>query len=308
MVQGIANQILSETPSSSPAPVTADTNETAGSQATGTEGTSVPDFDSRFGVLTKMERKIKEAEARNREMEKGWGEKEKKLAEMEEFMQLFEANPLEALKKKKGWGLQELNEFAVQHSDDDDLDPVAKIHKTHAEKMAELEKKLMSEMEAKIKAKEDEISAKDRDRQVVEFKGNLKSFLAENKDAYEFIHAEENGQEEVFNLIYEDVQRQIKQMEETGEQKEIQVMEFKDAADKVEAFLDKTYSKYLSLNKVKSKFQTGNEQLVSFITNKSKQEPTTLNSSFSPKSKPVDQLSAEERRQQAVAFVRQQRA
>ena len=305
MVQGIASQILSETPSQSTAPVTATTEESTGQQTTGTEGASVPDFDSRFGVLTKMERKIKETEARLREQEKGYGEKDKKLAEMEEFMKLFEENPLEALKKKKGWGLQELNEFAVQHSDADDLDPVARIHKTHAEKMAELEKKLMSEMEAKIKAKEEEISAKDRDRQVVEFKGNLKSFLAENKDAYEFIHAEEDGPEEVFNLIYEDVQRQIT---EGVEAESLKVMEFKDAADKVEAFLDKTYSKYLSLNKVKSKFQTGNEQLVSFITNKSKEEPTTLTSSFSPKSKPQDQLSAEERKQQAVAFMRQQKA
>lgn len=310
MVQGIASQILSETPSTQAAPVSANLEESQSpqSQEIRTEGKEVPDFDSRFGVLTKMERKLKEEQARIKEQEKGWGEKLSKLEELEKFSKLFEENPLEALKMKKGWGVQEFNEFAVKHSTDEDLDPVSKLTKDFQKQMDELRAKMTEDFEGKIKAKEEELTAKDRDKQVVEFKGNLKSFLAENKDAYEFIHAEENGPEEVFNLIYEDVQRQIKENAENGVEKELQVMEFKEAADKVEAFLDKAYSKYLSLNKVKSKFQSGNEQLVSFITNKSKQEPTTLNSSFSPKSKPVDQLSPEERKQQAVAFLRQAKA
>lgn len=301
MVQGIANQILSETPSEPQAPVSADTNESQ--NPVNPEQKPEMDFDQRFSVLTKMERKVKEMEAKQREQERAMQERLAKLQELEEFDKLFSENPLEALKKKKGWGVQEFNEFALQNSTEDDLDPVAKIHKTHAEKMAELEKKLMSEMEAKIKAKEEEIAKRDQERQIAEFKGELKTFLAEHKDAYEFIHAEEGAAEEVFNLIYQDVQ---KQLESGVEPEKLKIMDMKDAADKVEAFLDKQYSKYLSLNKVKSKFNSSGEELVQFIASKSKEEPKTLTSSFSPKSKPHESLSAEERKQEAVAFLRRQ--
>lgn len=304
MVQGIASQILSESPSQQAAPVSANTQEST--EQTGQPGqenqSAANDFDSRFSVLTKMERKIKEAEARNREMEKGWGEKEKKLTEYEELMKLADENPLEFMKRKKGWGIQELNEFAVQHSSDEDLDPVAKITKNFTSKMEEMEKAWEEKLAKKIAEKEEEINSKTRDHQVAEFKGNLKSFLAENKDSYEFIHAEEGATDEVFNLIYEDVQRQIADGKDS---ESIKIMDMKDAADKVEAFLDKQYSKYLSLNKVKSKFNSSNDDLGRFIAKS--QEPTTLNSSFSPKSKPLDQLSSEERKQQAIAFMRSQK-
>lgn len=307
MVQGIAGQILSETPSQPSAPVSAGTEESQEAQTPkqSHEGKEVPDFDSRFGVLTKMERKLKEEQARIKEQEKSWGDKLSKLEELEKFSKLFEENPLEALKLKKGWGVQEFNEFAVKHSTDEDLDPVSKLTKNFQTQLDELRSKMTEEFEGKIKAKEEEITAKDRERQVIEFKSELKSFLAENKNDYEFIHAEENGAEEVFNLIYEDLQRQIKENQESGEEKELQIMSIKDASDKVEAFLDKTYSKYLSLNKVKSKFQSGSEDLGRFIVKS--QEPTTLNSSFSPKSKPMEQLSPEERKQQAIAFMRSQK-
>lgn len=306
MVQGIANQILSETPSESPATVNANTEEN-GSQSgqPQSDAKEVPNFDERFNVLTKMERKLKERESQWKGKETEWEEKGKKLSELEEFMQLFEENPLEAMKKKKGWGVQEFNEFALKHSTDEDLDPVAKITKSFQDRMAEMEKAWEAKLTEKISEKEKELLSKEQERQVAEYKGELRAFLAENKDSYEFIHAEENGQEEVFNLIYADIQRQ----QEAGiEPDQLKIMDFKTAAEKVEAFLDKQYSKYLSLNKVKSKFQNSNDQLVSFIANKSKEEPTTLNSSFSPKSKPVDQLSPEERKQQAVAFLRQQNA
>lgn len=301
MMQNIASQILNETPSNQPAPVNANlesSETTEQSQKPGNE------LDERFGVLAKMERKLKEREMQFKQREQEWETKGSKLSEYEEFMKLFEENPLEALKKKKGWGVQEFNEFAVKHSEDDDLDPVAKITKSYETKMAELEKKLIAEMEAKIKAKEEEIQGKDYERQIVEFKGGIKSFLAENKEAYEFIHAEENGMDYVYDLIVQDIQRQ---RDAEVPEKDLKVMDIKEAAERVESFLDKQYSKYLSLNKVKSKFVPDESAgLTQFL--KKQSEPQTLNSSFSPKSKSVSELSEEERKQNAVNFLRAQKS
>lgn len=299
MMQNIASQILSEAPSSQPAEVTPQTESSE--QPAQTTPSQDTDFDSKFGILTKMERKLKERESQWKGRETEWAEKDKKLSEHEEFMKLFDENPLEALKKKKGWGVQEFNEFAVKNGTDEDLDPVAKITKSYETRMAELEKKLLGEMESKIKAKEDELLAKDHERQQVEFKSNLKSFLSENKDAYEFIHAEENGHEIVYDLIVQDI---IKQRESEVPDNQLRVMDIKEAAEKVEAFLDKQYSKYLSLNKVKSKFAPDESKGLEAFIQKAKSEPSTLNSSFSPKSKSTSELSEEERKQNAINFLR----
>lgn len=301
MMQNIASQILNETPSQTPAPVTPQ-NESSETPET-SQKPVVNDFDERFGVLAKMERKLKERESQYKTKESEWGEKDKKLSEFESDMKLFEENPLEFLKKKKGWGVQEFNEFAVKHSDDDDLDPVAKMTKDFKTQLDDLRAKLTEEFEGKIKSKEEEIKGKDHERQVLEFKSGVKSFLSENKDAYEFINAEENGPDYVYDLIVQDV---MKQREAEVPEDQLRVMDIKEASEKVEAFLDKQYSKYLSLNKVKSKFVPDESHgLNSFIEKQS--APTTLDSSFSPKSKPTGQLSEQERKQAAIDFIKSQK-
>lgn len=300
-MQGIASQILSESQSEPAAQVTPP--QESSEQTTETAAPKeLNDFDSRFGVLTKMERKIKEQEAQFKNRSKEWEDKDLKLKEHEEFMALFEENPLEALKKKKGWGIQEFNEFAVKHGTDEDLDPVSKITKSYEEKIAELEKKFNSTMEERIQKEKDEIAKKEHEFQIKEFKSGIKSFLAENKEAYEFINAEENGAESVYELIYEDI---LRQQAANVPEDQLKIMDTKEAAEKVEAFLDKTYSKYLSLNKVKSKFGNSDENAALKLFKQS--EPQTLNSSFSPKSKPVSQLSPEERKQQAIDFIKSQK-
>lgn len=301
MQANIASQILGEAPSESPAPV----NATSESSEQTTEQSQNPanQVDERFGVFAKMERKLKEREQQMNQKEQEWSTKGSKLAEYEEFMKLFDENPLEALKKKKGWGVQEFNEFAVKHSEDEDMDPVANITRNLTNKIAELEKSWEQKLNDAIKAKEEEIQGKDHERQIVEFKSGIKSFLAENKDNYEFIHAEEGGMEAVYDLIVQDVQRQ----RESGvEDSELRVMDIKDAAERVESFLDKQYSKYLSLKKVKSKFVQDENPALSAVL-KSQSVPQTLNSSFSPKSKSQSELSAEERRQQAIELIRSQK-
>lgn len=302
MMQNVASQILNEAPSEPSAPVTPQ-NESSEQSENPSQKPVVNDFDERFGVLAKMERKLKERESQYKTKETEWGEKEKKLSEYEEFMQLFESNPLEALKKKKGWGVQEFNEFAVQNSNDEDLDPVAKMTKDFKAQMDELRAKMTEEFEGKIKAKEEEITNKDRESQVQEFKSGVKSFLAENKETYEFINAEENGHDYVYDLILQDV---MKQRENEVPEDQLRVMDIKEAAERVESFLDKQYSKYLSLKKVKSKFIPDENQGLSAILKK-QSEPQTLNSSFSPKSLPAGQLSEQERKQAAIDFIKSQK-
>lgn len=303
MMQNIASQILSEQTPSEPQAQVTPSSESSESATQNHTPSSDPSFDDRLSILAKMERKLKEKESQWKTKETEWGEKDKKLSEYEEFMKLFEENPLEALKKKKGWGIQEFNEFAVKSAPDEDLDPVAKITKDFQRQLDELRSKLTEEFEGKIKAKEEELTAKDYERQQLEFKSNLKSFIAENKNDYEFINAEENGHDYVYDLIVQDV---MKQKEREVPEDQVKIMSFKDAADKVEAFLDKQYSRYLSLNKVKSKFVSDDTDKLSALI-KRQSEPETLTSSFSPKSKPTSQLSAEERKQAAIDFIRAQK-
>jgi peroxiredoxin family protein len=295
--QGIAAQILNQDQSAKQPPTVTGTE--SGPEKESQSGNQLSDFESRFGVLTKMERKIKEAEAKLKEQERGWDEKGKKLSEYEEEMKLFDANPLEFLKKKKGWGVQEFNEYVVKHAPEEDLDPVAQITKNFQTKMDEMNKAWEEKLNSKIKEKEDEINANNYDRQIVEFKHGIKNFLTEHKGTYEFIHAEEGGSDAVYDLIYQDILRQQKSGVPDSE---LKVMDVKDAAEKVETFLDTQYSKYLNLSKVKSKFQTSGGINLGSLAAKS--QPKTLDSSFSPKSKSIDQLSPEERRQNAIAFLR----
>lgn len=257
------------------------------------------DFDSKFAALAKMERKMREKESSFGSREKEWEEKSKKLSEYETFMKLMDENPLEAIKQKKGWGLKEINEHAVSTQSDEDLDPVAQLTKNFQTQLAELKESMSKDFEGKIKSKEDEYSQKEYERQIQDFKTGIKDFLHENKDAYEFTLTEENGMDLVYDVIHTDLMNQKKNMEEDGEG-ELKMMDVKDAAEKVEAYLDKSYQKYLSLNKVKSKFKSSEPDLSQFIA---KSEPKTLNNSFTPKSHSKDSLNPEERRREAERLV-----
>jgi hypothetical protein len=269
------------------------------------------DFDAKFKTLAAMERKMREKEMGFSQKEKEWEEKSKKMQEMEELMALLDENPIEAIKKKKGWGLQELNEFAVKNSTDEDLDPVAQITKNYEKRMEEMKKQLMEEFDTKIKTKEDEYAKKDQDYQINQFKGNIKSFLSENKNEYELTSSlsmeedETTGDELIYNVIYEDVMRR----KAAGEE-DLSPLSFKDAADKVEAYLDSRMQKYLKLNKVRSKFSGDKDNLdLSTLIAQSNQnlnpsQPRTLNNQFAPKSQSLDQLSPEERKKQAEDLVR----
>lgn len=288
------------------------TNESQGADPNKPSNQVTPDFDSKFAALAKMERNFRQKEQGWLEKEKGWGEKDRKLAEYEEIMKLMDENPLEAVKKRKGWGLQQLNEFAVQNSSDEDLDPVAQITKGFQTKMEEMKKALTEDFQKQIKEKEDGYAKRDQDHQINSFKSSIKSFLGENKDAYELANAlspEDDGttgQELVFDVIYTDIQNRkaaydkaIEEGDEVGEF-DSTPLDFKAAADKVEAYLDAKINKFVNLNKVKSKF-TPNDQ---FDISKVIQSPKTMTNSFTPQSQTLDESNPEVRKKRAEDLVK----
>lgn len=267
-------------------------------QPEATETQSTNDFDAKFKALAAMERKMRQEKDGMSSREKEWEEKSKKLTEYEEMMKLMDENPIEAIKKRKGWGLQEINEFAVKNSSDEDLDPVAQITKNYETKMEQMKKELMDEFENKIKSKEEEYSKKDYEYQINQFKSSISTFLAENKETFEFVNAYgQEGESLVYDVIYTDVMKR----KEMGEE-DLTPMSLKDASEKVEAYLDSQHQKFLSLNKVRSKFTSSDKFDLGSLGAQS--QPRTLNNSFTPKSQSLDQLNPTERKKQAEDLVR----
>jgi hypothetical protein len=260
------------------------------------------DFDHKFALLAKKERMMREKENSWTQREKEWEEKSRKLAELEELSKLMEENPLEAIKRKKGWDLQQLNEHAVKTMGDDELDPVAQITRNFQKQMEEMKTNLTQEFQQKIQEKEQEYTKKDYDHQISNFKSSIKDFVTENKGEYEFINAyrDQDGKPAGIDLVYEVIYADVIRRKEGGEE-ELAPMSFKDACNKVETYLDSQLTPLLNLNKVRSKFSSDSVDLDKLVTQNS---PKTINNSFVPKTQSLDQLSAADRRKQAEDLVR----
>lgn len=251
--------------------------------------------DPRLSLLAKMERKLKLQEQEYKQKMKELEEKQNKYKQYEEEETLW-SNPLELL-KKKGWDMEKLNRHVIESSSEEDLDPVSRKFKEFEETLKKKDTEYEEKMKKMIAEKEEELKAKDFERQIAEFKSDIKSFLAKNSETYELINAEENGLDIVFDVIREDIARQQQAGKET-----VVPMDMKDAADKVETYLDSHVQKYLNLNKYKNKKSDEENSVESFF--KKSQTPQTLTDSFTPKSKSVEELSEQERMLAAVNLLK----
>lgn len=251
--------------------------------------------DPRLSLLAKMERKLKLQEQEYKQKLKELEEKQSKYKQYEEEESLWQ-NPLELL-KRKGWDMEKLNKHVIENSSEEDLDPVARKFKEFEETLKKKDTEYEEKMKKLIAEKEEELKAKDFERQIAEFKSDVKSFLAKNFDTYELINAEENGPEIVFDVIREDIARQ----QQAGKEN-IVPMDLKEAADKVESYLDSHVQKYLNLNKYRNKKSDEENAVESFL--RKSQAPQTLTDSFTPKSKSVEELSEEERMLAAVNLLK----
>lgn len=267
--------------------------ETASEQSAPVEGQAQP--TPGLDVIAKMERRLKMKEQEFSQREQQFQEMQRKLAEYEPMMGELEKNPFAVL-GKKGWDLEKLNKHALETMGDDELDPVARRLKQIEDTFAAKDKEWETKLQEAIKAKEEEFSKRDQEYQVQIFKKNLAAHIAQNKDKYEFVATHPDGQELVYDVIFTDLQRRA----EAGEPADqLAPMDLDAAAEKVEAWLDAEASKYLSLNKVKSRF--GGEG-VDWASALSKSEaPKTISNAIRPQSSinPA-QLSEAERIQLAV--------
>lgn len=229
--------------------------ETASEQVT-----QVEKSDPRMDLIAKLERKNKLKEQEYTSKLKEIEEKSQKYGKYESIEQMLAENPIKAI-KELGLDLETLNKYALENYDDDELDPVAKRFKEIESKLAEKDKEYEEKLRAAIEAKEQEINAKQNEYQIKEFKLNIKSFLDQNKDEYEFLYSQPEANDLVYEVIYEDVLRQQK----AGKQ-DIVPMEFKDAADKLEKYLDAQLEPLLKSKKIQSKFSKPDSWMDKYAT------------------------------------------
>lgn len=277
----IASQILDSAPATQP---------TEGAVQASPIGTEInnPTFD----LISKMERKLKLREDEFKSKEQKMAEYEAKLAEYEGF----DENPFGVL-QKKGWDLEKLNKKALETLGDDDLDPVSRRFREIEETMKKKDSEWEIKLQEKIAAKEKEMQDREQQYQIEVFKRDLKSHITSKKDEYEFVNTHPDGPELVYDVIFADLQRRA----DSGE-KDLSPMEYDAAAQKVEEYLYKEAEKYLSLNKVKSKF-TANKDDLAFLLKS--EQPKTITPDLAPKSAshPAE-LSEQERMKLAIEGIK----
>jgi DNA-binding protein H-NS len=276
----IAAAALDHAPASAPAPTETPAIETPS--------------DPRFELISKLERKVKtreqELSARQKELE----EKAQRYGKYEEVEGIIKTNPLQAL-KQMGWDgdMETLNRWAMENLGEDELDPVAKRFKEIESTMSAKEKEWEEKLAKAIEAKEQEISQKQNEYQIKEFKQGIKSFLSENKDTFELLAAQKEADNLVYELIYEDVLRQ----QQAGKE-DITPMKFKSAAEKLENYLDAQLEPLLKSKKIQSRFTKTDSWMDKLAAQSA---PATINNDMTPQSSiSAEELTQAERMELAI--------
>ena len=238
-----------------------------------TETTAAPQQDQgslheNFAKLTKLERKLREERENFGKEKLTYEEKLKKLKDLEEGESLWDQNPLDYM-KKKGWDYEKLSKHVLSSMSDDDLDPIAKLQKQYESRIKEVESGTEKRIREAIESKEKEYATKNQQAEIQRFKSGVKDYVSQNKDKYELITKEgDEGYNTVFDIIQGDL---VNQVNAGTEEKDLKMMTYEQACDKLEAYLDTQLDSILSLNKVKSKL---GQKL---------QNPRTITNDFSPR-------------------------
>ena len=250
---------------------------------------SEDDFSARFAALARKEKAIREQE-------------EKMKAELEALKSSsidsskFKESPLEALEKL---GIS-LDDLVLKSLGEEKPAPTAEeqIQALREELKAEKEAKLKEAEEAELKKKEAEEKA--QEEAIVAYKNNIIDHIAKNPEEYVMI--EFQGASE---LVWEVTDKHFQQ---TGE-----VLEIKDASDKVEAYLREQANKMLELGIFKDKLAPKSEEVktedifkVDDVKAPSTQRPTLSNDMSSPASEKssTDGLSDEDSKRKAAELLK----
>jgi len=274
-----------------------DETSAVGSEARAASTGEVEVNDPRFEVLSRLERKVKQKEAELAAKMKDIEEKEARFGKYAGIEERVKENPLTAL-KDMGWDgdLETLNQWALQNLGDDELDPVAKRFKQVEETLAAKEKEFEAKIKAAIEEKENEIRQKESEYQIKEFKSGIKSFLDQNKDEFELLYAQPEASELIYEVIYEDILRKQK-----SGSSDIVPMEFKDAAKRLEDYLDAQLEPLLNSKKIKSKFADPENWMSKYQV-----KSTTINDDMTPSSHlRADELTPAQRAELAIKKLRE---
>ena len=256
-------------------------------------------FDT-LAILARKERKILEDQKRFSEEKKSFEQRQNELKEKMELLDLFDKDPIEAL-KRKGLSISDLNTRFLETANDEDVDPVTR-------RIADLEKQIQ-EYKDKYESKFNQIEEKEvsqlkeqESAQVKQLVGQIDSLLKSDADKFELVNSLiEDGASQVFDLM----QEMYNQSKEINPENPT-ILKPEEAAEMLENYLAEEVKKVLPLKKIKSLFNPDQEendlmrQAASHINDK------TLNDSFRTSSSITsNDLSEQERVEQAKKLVQQ---
>jgi hypothetical protein len=288
-----------------------------------TEGPPQPAPNANDKVSSKIEmliRREQQALARERQAKDREAQLEARLKAIEE--REGKVNEFESSKKdpKKALGLLGLSydELTQAQLNDGELPPQVEIKKLREE----IEAFKQAQKQEKDHEKERQIAdakrqAEAQERYAVDtFKKQIDTYVEDNASRYELIKFE--GVEDlVYDVIDKHYDKTLKAAQHKYESGEItqdlvvgKVMEIKEAADKVEEFLEQKYIKAKELNKTKSFWgaipKEAQKQVVKEIQKQTPPRTLTnqLSASQTPPPKQGKILTDQERVQKAIAYAR----
>lgn len=240
------------------------------------EATPAPkdEFEDKFLRLTRKERALQQMQA---ELKSKQAEIDRMKSEYDSFIDRkskLKENPFDAL-ELLGVSYDDLTQALI--SQGQPVDKLTEIEK----KLQMLEEREEKEKQAK-QLEQEKALEQERQRAIEAYTDNLAKFI-ESSD-YELVKAND-AQETVFEVIQQDyLSRQ-----QAGE-KDLKLMEFDVACQKVEAFLESQLDKFLTLKKVQSKIQPKEEPKSSFpasVTQPRASGSTTLTNAMKAATEPA---------------------
>ena len=232
-----------------------------------------PKLASRLEILMRREQGILSKEKSLKDYEATLQEK---LKLIERFEEAKKGNSKEALSLLG----MDYNQLSQSILNDGSIPPEVHIKKLE-DKISEFERLRQTDEERREQEKI-QLQQQAETKAVTDFKSEITTYVTDNKTRYELTHFEYG--DEAGEIIYDVVDEHYKRTlnPETGSGK---VLSLKEAADKVEEFLEKKYVKAKEAEKIKALWgaipKNTQDTLAKQLQNKS-QPPKTLTNNMSP--------------------------
>jgi len=217
-------------------------------------------FSSKFAALARREKQLlaREAEIKT---------KSEKLKSFDDEEKAFHADPFDYLKKKFNADYNYLTQRVLNNN-----------QLTEAQKVEMVEKRLekfVSDQQAEKERAKQELEQTQKQKQNAEYQATIETFVSNidkaikaDPDNFEFLNAQEEAPQMVYNVIEEHFSK-------TGK-----VLETAQAIEYVEKYLESESEKYLNLKKIKSKFEQPKDAQGKFVPQTPKPSaPKTLTNS-----------------------------